>query len=78
MSKKEITVDLDNETYVQEKTKWVRNVICSEKMCEKLAQGEKNENNYFEEKEQERIRKLEKLKRRIWWKINLNLKNKQK
>ena len=66
MSKKEITVDLDNETYVQEKTKWVRNVICSDKMWEKLAQGEKNKNNYFEEKEQERIRKLAKWKRRIW------------
>ena len=50
IKQKEVTLDLDNQTYVEEKTKRIRKVPCSEKMLENLAKGR--------EKETKRIRKL--------------------
>ena len=45
MSEKEITLDLDNQTYVEEKTKRTRKIPCSDKMLENLAKGREKENN---------------------------------
>ena len=62
MSEKEITVDLDNQTYVEEKTKRIRKVPCSDKMLENLAKGREKRRQLLEEK---RIRKFTKRKKRI-------------
>ena len=45
MSEKEVTLDLETQTYVEENTKRTRKVPCSEKMLENLAKEEKKENN---------------------------------
>ena len=57
MSEKEITLNLDNQTYIEEKTKRTRKVPCSEKMLENLAKGrEKRKTVVRRKKETERIR----------------------
>ena len=59
MSEKEITLDLDNQTYVEEKTKRIRKVPCSYKVLENLAKGREKRKQLLEEKKKtERIRKL--------------------
>ena len=56
--KKEVTVDLDNETCIEEKTKRVRKVPCSEKVLENLAKGRgKIENNYEKRKKRKKKQK---------------------
>ena len=39
MSEKEVTLDLENQTYIEEKTKRTRKIPSSEKMLENLAKG---------------------------------------
>ena len=57
MSEKEITLDLDNQTYVGEKTKRTRKVPCREKMLENLAKGREKRKQLLEAKKKtERIR----------------------
>ena len=41
----EVTLDIDNQTYVEEKTKRTRKVPCSDKMLENLAKGRESVNN---------------------------------
>ena len=62
MSEKEITLDLETQTYVEEKTKRIRKVPCSDKMLENWAKGrekkktivrrEKELENLYQEKEE--------------------------
>ena len=42
MSEKEITLDLETQTYVEEKTKRTRKVPCSEKMLDSLKKRKNN------------------------------------
>ena len=59
IKQKEVTLDLDNQTYVEEKPKRIRKVPCSEKMLESLAKGREKRKQLLEEKKKEkRIRKL--------------------
>ena len=50
MSEKEVTLDLETQTYVEEKTKRTRKVPCSEKMLENLAKGREKRKQLLEEK----------------------------
>ena len=54
MSEKEITLDLDNQTYIEEKTKRTRKVPCSEKMLENLAKGREKRKQLLEEKKKQK------------------------
>ena len=54
MSEKEITLDLDNQTYVEEKTKSTRKVPCSEKMLENLAKGRERRKQLLDEKKKQK------------------------
>ena len=54
MSEKEITLDLDNQTYVEEKTKRTRKVPCREKMLENLAKGREKRKQLLEEKKKQK------------------------
>ena len=66
MSEKEITVDLDNQTYVEEKTKRIRKVPCSEKMLENLAKGRERRKQLLDEKKkQKEIENLHKEKEQL-------------
>ena len=59
MSEKEITLDLETQTYVEEKTKRIRKVPCSDNMLENLAKGREKRKQLLEEKKKtKRIRKL--------------------
>ena len=48
--KKEVTVDFDNETFIEEKPKRVRKIPCSDKMLENLAKGREKRKQLLEEK----------------------------
>ena len=64
--KKEVTVDLGNETFLEEKPKRVRKLPCSEKMLENLKKGRERRRQLLEEKKkQKEVWKLTKRKRRI-------------
>ena len=66
MSEKEITVDLDNQTYVEEKTKRIRKVPCSEKMLENLAKGRERRKQLLDEKKkQKELENLQKEKEEL-------------
>ena len=54
MSEKEITLDLDNQTYVEEKTKRTRKIPCSDKMLENLAKGREKRKQLLEEKKKQK------------------------
>ena len=54
MSEKEITLDLDNQTYVEEKTKRTRKIPCSYKMLENLAKGREKRKQLLEEKRKQK------------------------
>ena len=66
MSENEITVDLDNQTYVEEKLKELEKYL-DQKKCQKIQQKNyKDANNYLTKKQQQkRTRKFAKRKRRI-------------
>ena len=55
MSEKEITLDIDNQTYIEEKTKRTRKVPCSEKMLENLARGREKRKQLLEEKKKQKV-----------------------
>ena len=50
MSEIEITLDLETQTYVEEKTKRTRKIPYSEKMLENLAKGREKRKQLLEEK----------------------------
>ena len=54
MSEKEITLDLETQTYVEEKTKRTRKVPCSDKMLENLAKGREKRKQLLEEKKKQK------------------------
>ena len=54
IKQKEVTLDLDNQTYVEEKTKRIRKVPCSEKMLENLATGREKRKQLLEEKKKQK------------------------
>ena len=54
MSEKEITLDLETQTYVEEKTKRIRKVPCSDKMLENLAKGREKRKQLLEEKKKQK------------------------
>ena len=54
MSEKEIILDLDNQTYVEEKTKRTRKVPCSEKMLENLKKGRERRKQLLDEKKKQK------------------------
>jgi len=57
----EITLDLENQTYVEEKTKRIRKIPPSEKMLENLAKGREKRKQLLEEKKKQK--ELENLQR---------------
>ena len=66
MSEKEITLDIDNQTYIEEKTKRTIKVPCSEKMLENLARGRERRKQLLEEKKkQKEIENLHKEKEQL-------------
>ena len=66
MSEKEVTLDIDNQTYVEEKTKRTRKVPCSEKMLENLAKGRQRRKELLDEKKkQKEIENLHKEKEQL-------------
>ena len=54
MSEKEVTLDLDTQTYVEEKPKRTRKVPCSEKMLENLAKGREKRKQLLDEKKKQK------------------------
>ena len=54
MSEKEITLDLETQTYVEEKTKRTRKIPCSDKMLENLAKGREKRKQLLEEKKKQK------------------------
>ena len=64
MSKKEVT--LDNQTYVEEKTKRTRKVPCSDKMLENLEKGRgRRKQFYLKKKEGKKSYKTYKKKKEL-------------
>ena len=59
MSKKEVTLDLDIQTYVEEKMKRTRKVPYSEKMLENLAKGRERRKQLLEEKKQNELENIQ-------------------
>ena len=54
MSEKEVTLDLDNQTYVEEKPKRTRKIPRSEKMLENLEKGREKRKQLLEEKKKQK------------------------
>ena len=50
----EVTLDIDNQTYIEEKPKRTRKVPCSEKMLENLAKGREKRKQLLEEKKKQK------------------------
>ena len=66
MFENEITVDLDNQTYGEEKTKRISKVLCGDKMLENLGKGrEKRKQLPEDNKTKKELENLYKGKRRI-------------
>ena len=60
----EVTLDIDNQTYVEEKTKRTRKVPCSDKMLENQQKEEKNVNNYLKKKRNKKKEKIYNVKKK--------------
>ena len=54
IKQKEVTLDLDNQTYVEEKPKRIRKVPCSEKMLENLAKGREKRKQLLDKKKKKK------------------------
>ena len=65
MSEKEITLDLDTQTYVEEKPKRTRKVPCSDKMLENLAKGREKRKQLLEEEKKKELENLCKEKEQL-------------
>ena len=61
MSEKEITLDLETQTYVEEKMKRTRKVPCSEKMLENLAKGREKRKQLYMLEEKKKQKELDNL-----------------
>ena len=62
----EVTWDLENQTYLEEKTTRIRKVACSDKTWEKLAKGrERRKQLLKEKKKQKELENLQKEKNTV-------------
>ena len=64
MSEKEVTLDLDNQIYVEGKTKRTRKVPCSDKMLENLARGRERRKQLLDKKRRKKKQKIYNVKKK--------------